>query len=248
MTVLFDEVGIGTATPGSPLQVNGGAAIGYNAPTSTPANGLSVNGHLVLEGITSTGSTGSGDLVFGTSPALVTPSLGDAVANSFNGNTITTGFGTLSLTAGKTLTDTSNVGPVALKGTTDGGFAPAYTTDLIDVHSGIWTPTDQSGAGLTFTGVNCRYQNIGNMVFAYGELVYPTTADGLQAIISLPLGVANQLYARGLSASVVGGPPGLLIVPGMGTGNATFVVGTTVQINANFSASRLHFIVIYPAS
>ncbi|MCF8297469.1 MAG: hypothetical protein K9J13_08015 [Saprospiraceae bacterium] len=36
-------VGIGTPTPGCMLQVNGGAAIGYDALTSVPTNGLLVN-------------------------------------------------------------------------------------------------------------------------------------------------------------------------------------------------------------
>lgn len=48
--------------------------------------------------------TGSGLLVFGTSPSLTTPSLGVATATSINGDTFTTGTYTLTGAAGKTLT------------------------------------------------------------------------------------------------------------------------------------------------
>lgn len=44
-----------------------------------------------------TDETGSGALVFATSPTLVTPALGAATATSINGNTITAGTGTLTL-------------------------------------------------------------------------------------------------------------------------------------------------------
>ena len=40
------NVGIGTTAPGSSLQVNGGAAIGYSTNTSAPSNGMLVSGQL----------------------------------------------------------------------------------------------------------------------------------------------------------------------------------------------------------
>jgi hypothetical protein len=43
------SVGIGTIAPGSLLQVNGGAAIGYSASTAAPSNGLAVSGMLRLK-------------------------------------------------------------------------------------------------------------------------------------------------------------------------------------------------------
>ena len=38
------SVGIGTTSPGSTLQVNGGAAVGYSTSTAAPTNGLAVSG------------------------------------------------------------------------------------------------------------------------------------------------------------------------------------------------------------
>jgi hypothetical protein len=48
-------LGIGTATIGSTLQVNGSAAIGYSASTAAPTNGLLVNGNI---GVTVTSAAG----------------------------------------------------------------------------------------------------------------------------------------------------------------------------------------------
>lgn len=47
--------------------------------------------------------TGSGSLVFATSPTLVTPNIGAATATSVNGLTVTSSTGTLTITNGKTL-------------------------------------------------------------------------------------------------------------------------------------------------
>ena len=48
-------VGIGTTSPGSLLQVNGNAAIGYSTFTTAPSNGLLVSGNVEI-GTTSTSS------------------------------------------------------------------------------------------------------------------------------------------------------------------------------------------------
>lgn len=49
------NVGIGTANPGSLLQVNGGVAIGYSASTAAPTNGLLVSGMITPSVGTSNG-------------------------------------------------------------------------------------------------------------------------------------------------------------------------------------------------
>ncbi len=77
-------------------------------------------------------TTGSGNVVEATSPTLVTPVLGIATATSINKLTLTqpaTGS-TLTIADGKTLTDTSGVGAVLLKGATGGGFAAAVAADI----------------------------------------------------------------------------------------------------------------------
>jgi hypothetical protein len=49
------NVGIGTTTIGSTLQVNGNAAIGYSASTAAPSNGLSISGNTTIGTSTAAG-------------------------------------------------------------------------------------------------------------------------------------------------------------------------------------------------
>jgi hypothetical protein len=76
--------------------------IGVVSVTST---GTQLN---YLNAATGTTGTTSTNLVFSTSPTLVTPTLGAATATTINGNTFTTGTYTLTGTAGKTLNFTLN--------------------------------------------------------------------------------------------------------------------------------------------
>ena len=73
---------------------------------------------------------------------------------------------------------------------------------LADYEEGTWTPTDASGAGLSFTATsnNCFYTKIGNQVTCIFSLTYPSTASAAAATIGgLPFTSKNT------SASVAGG-------------------------------------------
>lgn len=84
----------------------------------TQVMALSNAGHMTIEGVTSTGATGTGNFVFATSPTLTTPILGVATATSINGNTFTTGTYTLTGTAAKTLNFTNTLTLSGTDGTT----------------------------------------------------------------------------------------------------------------------------------
>jgi hypothetical protein len=57
------------------------------------------------------------------------------------------------------------------------------TSELLDDYEeGTWTPTDESGAALTFTGPTGRYVKIGRYVFCAGSMTYPVTASAAEAI------------------------------------------------------------------
>lgn len=84
--LITPALGVATATS---LAI-GGATLGGNA--------LAVTGHLLLEGVTSTGATGTNLLVFATSPTLTTPVLGVATASSIAIGGATLGGNTLAVT------------------------------------------------------------------------------------------------------------------------------------------------------
>ena len=63
------NIGLGTSTIGSRLQVNGGAAIGYSASTAAPTNGLAVSGDILGAGnVRSSNGTINNALTWQTGP------------------------------------------------------------------------------------------------------------------------------------------------------------------------------------
>jgi hypothetical protein len=154
--------------------------------------------------------TGSGALVFATSPTLVTPVLGVAAATSVN----------------------------------FGGAA------LSNYSEGSWTPIDSSGAGLAFTSVSANYTRIGRMVFAYGALTYPATADASVAVIGgLPFAAANAQYARQCSLSLKTESTLATMAPVANTTTITLFTATGTAItNATMSGDLVYFMCIYPVS
>lgn len=111
-----------------------------NGGTNASSAGIAAFNNIT--GYTAAGATGttSTNLVFSTSPTLITPTLGAATATTVNGNTFTTGTYTLSGAAAKTLTFNNTL---TLAGTDS-------TTMTFPGTSATIARTD---AGQTFTGV-----------------------------------------------------------------------------------------------
>jgi len=115
-----------------------------------------------------------------------------------------------------------------------------------------WVPTDASGAGLTFTSVSVNYTRIGNMVYVYGTLTYPITADTNGAVIGgLPVAVANDNYAAVPTiAQNPNGNPGWQIRAVKNT--STFILynitGAAQLTNAQMTGATIYFMLIYPAA
>lgn len=61
---------------------------------------------------------------------------------------------------------------------------------LTQYNQGTWTPADASGAGLTFTNNGAAFTQIGNVVTINMEIVWPVTADGSAAKVTLPFAPA----------------------------------------------------------
>jgi hypothetical protein len=105
---------------------------------------------------------------------------------------------------------------------------------LDDYETGTWTPTDGSGAGLTFsaTSGNCLYTKIGRLVTVSFVIAYPTTASSAtNQINGLPFTCSNT------SNNVFGGSPSLTT---LGTGMTFIINGNQSTFSVyNFSGSTL---------
>lgn len=130
-------------------------------------------------------------------------------------------------------------------------FATMQPHSTLVQTTGPWTPADNSGASLTFTGVSASYTQIGNMVFAYFTLTYPATADGTAASIKgLPYLVPNVNYAQApcvveTSATIANE---VVLVPAKNTFTAAFDTGNplTAVLNSTLSGATVSAKLIYP--
>lgn len=113
---------------------------------------------------------------------------------------------------------------------------------------GSWVPVDNSGASLVFTGVNANYTQIGNMVYAYAQLTYPSTGSVANASIGgLPFASANFPSAKQCTVSNNMSSIGLQTVPGTTTANWVTAQGFAVS-NTGIALSTFNFMCIYPIS
>lgn len=167
-----------------------------------------ISGHATIEGVTPTGATGTGLMVFGTSPTLITPVLGAATATSINALTITSSTGTFTLAASKvftvnnTLTINGTDGTTMTYPTTSASIA---RTDAAQTFSGVQTfSTHLVVEGVTSTGAT----GTGNFVFATSPtlttpVIGAATGTSLAATAGITSsGTAGIGYATGAGGTV----------------------------------------------
>ena len=133
--------------------------------------------------------------------------------------------------------------------TFNGDTAAANALD--DYEEGTWTPTDNSGAGLTFTNGDGYYTKVGRQVFAAFRLTYPSTSDtNMASIAGLPFTAGNITDAMFGGSSTYHqdsgiGQPFSFLVADNGSFLAIFYDGSSQRGNNNFSGKPLRGFVIY---
>ena len=123
--------------------------------------------------------------------------------------------------------------------------ASSDANTLDDYEEGTWTPTDNSGAGLSFTGVSATYVKVGQMVIAWCQINYPSTASTSGAAITgLPFTVAGQdVYGGFTRCSTYG-----YVYPTLGASGVSgslYSTGGSQLQNTNLSTKRVDFTYVY---
>ena len=132
------------------------------------------------------------------------------------------------------------------------GQAAGMTSELLDDYEeGTWTPTDGSGAGLSFTvAADARYTKIGRMVQCCAQITYPVTANTAQAQIGgLPFTNA-VLTGAGYGAFTVFSDHGTLVLWVNGSGANGSVANTLAGVsvtNATISTKSFRLVWSYEA-
>jgi len=126
--------------------------------SATFAGALSVTGHTTFEGVTSTGATGTGKLVYDISPTLITPLLGTPTSGNFSTGTFTWPTFNQNTTGSAakwtTARTESLTGDITGSASVDGSANWAIATTLATVNSnvGTYTKITINGKGLATAG------------------------------------------------------------------------------------------------
>jgi hypothetical protein len=108
--------------------------------------------------------------------------------------------------------------------------ASSDANTLDDYEEGTWTPTDGSGAGLSFTNVYANYTKIGRFAFFEFQVTYPSTASGADTRINgFPFNNIDDYE----------GKPGVCLVAGQGSGFITQKQGSNYGFIVNASNSNI---------
>jgi hypothetical protein len=216
----YGKIGLTTHVSGVLPVANGG----------TNVSSASITAFNNITGYTAAGATGttSTNLVFSTSPSVTTPTLA----------------GDVSLSTGNLVVGTSGKG-------IDFSATPGTGTSelLADYEEGTWTPTDASGAGLTFTvSGSSTYTKIGRFVEVSCALTFPVTADVNQVTIGgLPFTSKNVTtnMQGGNTTFTNRGTWAMPLVTSNSTTASFHNLDGTNATNVSFSTRILRFAVYY---
>jgi len=193
---------------------------------------------------------GTGTKTIRVFPNATTPAFGTTTNHSLNvitNNTIRSTFdtsGNLSIANGNLVIGTDGKG-IDFSITSQG--SGTMTSELLDDYEeGTWTPTDASGAGLTFNVQTANYTKIGRIVTVYLQFVYPSTLNGSNAVIGgLPFNAASGIFSPAIINTGANLPILLRTVSGTSTAavlnSSTSVAITNAQLSLQFIICTLSY-------
>ena len=210
------------------LGVTGDVAVNTNKFTVTASSGntaiagtLNVTGHVTLEGVTSTGATGTGNLVFGTSPTISAPTISGHPTIEGVTSTGATGTGNLVFSASPTFTGTLTAATISATTLSVNNITDGYSTTA--TAAGTTTLTSSSNYQQYFTGST-------------------TQTVVLPVVSTLVLGAQYQVVNNSTGNVTVqsSGANNILVMPG--STSATFtVIAITGTTGASWSADYTGF-------
>lgn len=180
----------GTTNPDIIIQRTGTSTASLTGTFTIPAP--VITGHATIEGVTPTGATGTGALVFGTSPSFTTPTLGVATATSVNKVALTAPAtsATLTIADGKTLTASNTItlaGTDATTMTFPSTSATIARTDAANTFTGTQTFSGlvaiswANGTNPSVTITSTTATSTGGIAFTVGNFItaFPVTSIGV---------------------------------------------------------------------
>lgn len=127
-----------------------------------------------------------------------------------------------------------------------GKSAEAWGSQKWGVETGTWTPTDASGAGLTFTVANAIYYRIGRVVTLIASITFPSTSDSNNVQIDgLPFALNTGIYTAAINTNQ--GGDFTTLIADSSVGDYLFIRNSTDTdpTNANFSTKFFAFQLTY---
>ena len=156
------------------------------------AGALSVTGHTTFEGVTSTGATGTGKLVYDTSPVLTTPNLGTPTAlvlTSATGLPLTTGVtGTLPFANGGTNATSAPMAMANIMGFTS-TVTSASTVVLTNTSSYYQEFTGSTAQTITLPVVSTLQQGWSFHICNNSTAIITVNSSGNNLVLAIPVGV-----------------------------------------------------------
>ena len=191
------QVGVGV-TPYASVGGNG-ELLQIGDPLTKAGSGLTIGATTTGDIQYSNAASGTGQYAgllrysFGTNTFAVWTNSASRVTVGSGGDTTLVTGNLIQGTAAKGVNFTANTG------------AAGMTSQLLNWYEeGTWTPTDASGAALTFSSASGFYTRIGRLVNWQAVVVYPSTANGSDSLIGgLPFTIAGGSGSQGRAGSFI---------------------------------------------